>query len=154
MPFKAVAVLVLAKNRKGLYDETRVLFNRPNFNDHFICTGKKTVCSMVINSADEINAFKSALSPNAFDFVELTQNKKDSADWFRNSCAAKIQSDILVISGHFAGTFFGESGLNLPINDLESASCRSECDGILKRPKEVFLFGCNTLAGKKADQLD
>ena len=117
-----------------------------------LAEAKKTVCSMAINSSDEINAFKSELSPNDFDFVELTKNKSDGGDWFKNSCAAKVQCDVLIISGHFAGTFFGESGMNLPINDLENASCKSDCDGILKRPKEVFLFGCNTLAGKKADQ--
>lgn len=112
---------------------------------------KKNVCSITINSSDEINVFKSKLSPDEFNFIELTENQKGSTDWFKNSCASKVECDILLISGHFGGTFFGQSGLTLSINELEKASCSSECDGIIKKPKEVFLFGCNTLAGKNAD---
>ena len=32
---------------------------------------------------------------------------------------------------------------------LEEASCNNSCDGILKKPKEVFFFTCNVLAGKQ-----
>jgi hypothetical protein len=55
-----------------------------------------------------------------------------------------------VVSGHFSGSFHGQSGLNLTTNELESYSCNPKCDGILNNPKEVYLFGCNTLAGKSS----
>jgi hypothetical protein len=57
-----------------------------------------------------------------------------------------------VISGHFSGSFHGSTGLNLTTSELESYSCNPQCDGILNKPKEVFLFGCNTLAGKEGGQ--
>ncbi|MGE5086924.1 MAG: hypothetical protein ACM3MG_11530, partial [Bacillota bacterium] len=115
---------------------------------------KKTVCSMTINSDNEIEAFKKGLPKDQFDFVELTLSGKDSGDdqnWLRNSCKMGVKCDVLVVSGHFAGSFFGSSGLKLSIEDLESASCDQSCSGIFHDPKEVFLFGCNTLAGKNQD---
>ncbi len=115
----------------------------------FSADAKKTVCSITINSSDEIVAFKNSLSPKEFDFIELT-NKNDG-DWFNSSCRSKIQCDVLLVSGHFGGTFFGESGFALSMKELEEASCKSDCSGILKKPKEVYLFGCNTLAGKNTD---
>ncbi len=69
-------------------------------------------------------------------------------DWFLQACEKKISCDILVVSGHFSGSFHGSSGFSLSANDLESYSCNSKCHGILNNPKEVFLFGCNTLALK------
>ena len=110
---------------------------------------KKTVCTMTINSADEAKMFKKFLSPQEFNFVELTAS--DDSQWLSKACEKKINCDVLLISGHFAGSFFGSSRIRLPFEDLEIHSCKSECDGIFKRPKEVFLFGCNTLAGKGKD---
>ena len=34
---------------------------------------------------------------------------------------------------------------------LENHSCQKSCEGIFKAPQEVFLFGCNTMAGKEPD---
>ena len=113
---------------------------------------KKTICSMTINSEDEILAFKANLSAQDFNFIELTANDKDpETSWLKKSCQSGIQCDVLVISGHFAGTFFGSSKKTLSLKELENSSCLDECAGILKKPKEVFLFGCNTLAGKQKD---
>ena len=61
----------------------------------------------------------------------------------------------MVISGHFGGTFFSESGgsgYTLPTELLEEKACQNKCRGILSNVKEVFLFGCNTLASKKPDK--
>jgi hypothetical protein len=121
---------------------------------------KKNVCSITINSSDEIELFKKSLPAKNFNFIELTltpsEEKQDNFEernnWLMNSCRQGITCDILVISGHFGGSFFGKSGLKLPLETLESASCDKSCSGILHNPKEVFLFGCNTLAGKNQDR--
>ncbi len=110
---------------------------------------KKNVCMMTINSSNEADTFKKFLSPQEFNFVELT--KLDESQWLSKACEKKVNCDVLIISGHFAGSFFGTSRIRMPIEDLEIHSCKSECEGIFKRPKEVFLFGCNTLAGKGKD---
>ena len=118
---------------------------------------KKNVCAITINSNHEINLFKKSLSKEQWNFIELTDYAdKDTKDsnpnsWFLNSCKAKVTCDILVISGHFGGTFFGESAFKLPLEELEKNTCNTSCDGIINQPKEVFLFGCNTLAGKEKD---
>lgn len=124
---------------------------------------KKNVCAMTINSSDEIDLFKKHLSPEQFNFIELTEveDKKGSSSegrssneanaWLKASCRQGIKCDVLVISGHFGGAFFGSSGISLALEELETASCDSACSGILHKPKEVFLFGCNTLAGKEKD---
>jgi hypothetical protein len=119
---------------------------------------QKTVCTMTINSSDEKEAFVKNLSAKDFKFVELTKfdDPKQGADrstskWFENACQAQVQCDILVVSAHFGGMFFGSSGYHLSMEPLEKNSCSNSCDGILKHPKEVFLFGCNTLAEKNKD---
>ena len=107
---------------------------------------KKTVCSLTLSSTNEANTFAEKLSPKDFQFVELEDY------WaFNNACKRKIKCDILLISGHFGGSFFGHRGPSLKLSDLEYKSCDSGCDGIFKHPKEVFLFGSNTLAGKTKD---
>ncbi len=108
---------------------------------------KPTVCTITINSHDERQIFQSFLKDD-FNFIELTSG---DSDWFQNACEKKIKCDVLVVSGHFGGSFFGSSNYRLSLNTLQRASCQTACDGILKHPKEVFLFGCNTTAGKKAD---
>jgi hypothetical protein len=118
---------------------------------------KKNVCSITINSSEEINLFKKAFNPSQWNFIELTQIDdgsalKSTSNWFKNSCEKKIQCDILVLSGHFAGRFFGhDSGFSLTMEEIEMNSCSQDCGGIIHRPKEIFLFGCNTLAGKERD---
>ncbi len=123
--------------------------------------GTGTICTITLNSSDEKEVFKQQLK--GFQFKELVPDQKeDSKDassdprsWFQKSCEAfeaeNVQCDALVISGHFGGTFFGSSGKNLSLEDLEDASCNHRCDGVLKDPKAVYLFGCNTLAGKDQD---
>jgi hypothetical protein len=114
---------------------------------------KKTVCSMTINSNHEIELFKKHLPATDWNFIELVPGPADvvNQNWLAESCQKKITCDILVISGHFGGTFFGSSKYKLPIQDLETKSCDENCSGILHQPKEVFLFGCNTLATKQKD---
>lgn len=113
---------------------------------------KKTVCTVTINSSDEADSFKRHFNSNSWDFVELTDGfTGDSNNWFEQACEKKVKCDILIVSGHFGGTFFGESDLRLSMEDLEAASCSKKCSGIVKQPKEVFLFGCNTLASKTKD---
>lgn len=111
---------------------------------------KKNICAITINSENEFNSFRKTLPSEQFNFYELTSS--DSKNWFKNACASKIQCDVLIISGHFATQFFGDRGLNLTTQQLEENSCQQSCDGITQKPREVFLFGCNTLADKKPDQ--
>ena len=108
---------------------------------------KPTVCSMTLNSKDEREMFKKHLG-NAFNFVELVN--PDDEEWLKKGCESQIQCDILVVSGHFGGSFFGSSG-RLSMEALENSSCQSSCKGLFESPKEVFLFGCNTMAGKQPD---
>ena len=88
-----------------------------------------------------------------FNYVELTESAKgDSGEnWFDSACKSGVQCDSLVISGHFGGSFFGSSGKGLSPSSMEKHTCHKSCPGILTHPKEVFLFGCNTLAGKTPD---
>lgn len=72
--------------------------------------------------------------------------------WWRNAGRSGIQCDILLISSHFGGDLFGDhTRIRLSLSELEEASCNGTHDGILKHPKEVFLFTCNMLAGKQRD---
>lgn len=113
---------------------------------------KFTVCAITINSSEEKEVFRTNIEKDKKNFnpiIELTEFEGN--DWFEKACQSKVKCDQLVISGHFAGTFFGKSAKSLPIKTLESQSCSSTCPGILNDPYEVFLFGCNTLAGKEKD---
>lgn len=120
---------------------------------------KKNVCTITINSNDEMLLFKKYLNPSEFNFIELTDYRSDgpaggdssNKSFMMNACEKGIRCDVLLVSGHFAGKFFGSSDIDLSLQDLERASCSKACDGILKNPKEVYLFGCNTLAGKDQD---
>ncbi len=131
-----------------------------------------TLCTMTINSDDETKYFKKYYESLGYKSIELTtlEDKKSNPDsptreesyefedntvdesWFQTACKQKIKCDILLISGHFGGQFFGKSNLTLSIQTLEKNSCNESCPGILSAPKEVYLFGCNTLAGKAADR--
>ncbi len=113
---------------------------------------KKTACTITINSSDESDLFRAKLSDHQWNFIELTDPADPHGNWFQRACEKKIECDILIISGHFGGSFFGtESEVRLSMEALESRSCLPSCAGITKRPKEVFLFGCNTLASKEKD---
>ena len=131
---------------KSVYSQSTPTNNKPN--------QKPTVCTITINSSDEKETFQSYLGDD-FNFVELTEfGEKESynkTDWFTGACNKGIECDVLLISGHFGGSFFGSSGYRLAMEELQRSSCQKRCDGILKKPKEVFLFGCNTTAGKRPD---
>lgn len=111
----------------------------------------KTLCSLALNSSNEFQVFKKALEPQGFRAIELVP-ESNSNDWFLSACRSQIQCDILLISGHFGGLFFGEQKTQvLPLSTLERASCENSCSGLLRHPKEIFLLGCNTLATHTPD---
>lgn len=120
---------------------------------------KRNVCTATINSSEEKEAFMKHLNPKDFNFIELTsfkdkdQPEQNGEDWFRLACEAKVSCDVLIISGHFGGTFFSDKNQDLYLSSdlMEKQSCSKTCEGILSNPKEVFLFGCNTLATKDQD---
>ncbi len=108
---------------------------------------KSTVCTITVNSADEREAFRRNLPEDKFDFVELVEHGRP--DWLRSACAKKIRCDVLLISGHFAGTEFYSSqpvvNESLPVDELERVSCGGSCPQLFSHLKEVYLFGCDTL---------
>jgi HEAT repeat len=117
-----------------------------SFKERAVDGPQKNICSITINSDDEIKTFKNKFSSDGrFKFTELING---NVEWFDQACDSNIQCDVLVISGHFAGTFVGKSGHNLSLSQLEAKSCSKKCTGILEKPKEIYLFGCNTLASK------
>jgi hypothetical protein len=118
-----------------------------------------TVCSITINSDDEVRTFRKRLPASQFDFVELADAAPATPvdgepAWLAQACQSGVRCDVLVLSGHFANTYAGSSGttfagnagLSLPLEDLGRRSCDQSCPGILSNPLEVFLFGCRTLA--------
>ncbi len=106
---------------------------------------------MTFNSADEKQVFKQYLTPIGYEQIELVPANKDPL-WFTNACASTKSCDILVISGHFGGIFFGEqSSMTISLNELINARDKSLCPSILDKPKSVFLMGCNTMASKFPD---
>jgi hypothetical protein len=109
---------------------------------------KKTVCTVTVNSADEKEAFRKALGPGQYDFVELVEHGR--ADWLESACRRGVRCDVLVISGHYDGgnEFFSdrtEAREYLPVDELERVSCNGSCPGLFSQLKEVYLFGCNSL---------
>ncbi len=114
---------------------------------------KKTVCTITVNSADEKEMFRQRLPKDKFQFVELVEHGRP--DWLASACQTGVQCDVLVISGHFAGTnFFSEEIATqefLPVDEMERVSCSDSCPGMFSKLKEVYLFGCNTLNGEGLD---
>jgi hypothetical protein len=109
---------------------------------------KKTVCTVTVNSADEKEAFRKALGPGQYDFVELVEHGR--SDWLESACRTGVRCDVLVISGHYDGgnEFFSdrtEAREYLPVDELERVSCNGSCPGLFSQLKEVYLFGCNSL---------
>lgn len=112
--------------------------------------GTKTICSITINSDDEIKGFKEVLGNDPrFNFKELVNG---SDNWYDEACSSGVKCDAVVISGHFGGTFFSDkTPWRLSLAQIEKKSCAKSCAGVLEVPKEIYLFGCNTLA-TKADE--
>lgn len=104
-----------------------------------------TVCTITVNSADEREAFRELLPADRYRFVELAEHGR--RDWLGAACRAKVTCDVLVISGHFAGTDFYSSkhGEHLPVEEIERVACSGSCPGLFSQLKEVYLFGCDTL---------
>ena len=82
---------------------------------------KTTVCTVTVNSPDEREVFRESLPADRFDFVELVERGRP--DWLASSCRKGIQCDVLMVSGHFAGTEFYSSRFNvdetLPVDEIE-----------------------------------
>ena len=108
---------------------------------------KQTVCTITVNSPDEREVFRRYLPAERFDFVELVEH--GNPDWLAASCRKAVRCDVLLVSGHFAGTEFYSSRLQnnetLPVDVLERAACSDSCPGLFEDLKEVYLFGCDTL---------
>ena len=113
------------------------------------------VCSITVNSSDEMNIFVKNLDSSRFDFVEFVPpvhevEKYDGGRWFSHVCSSsRVSCDVLVISGHFAGMFLGtDNDYILSMSELEQMACQKNCSHIFENLKEVYLFGCNTMASK------
>ena len=124
-----------------------------------VAADRFNVCSITINSDDEIRTLKSRLPESEFRFVELTDYEHTTTadgdtSWFGRACRSGIHCDVLLVSGHFGNTwagnygttFAGSSGSSLSLEELEQQRCEQSCPGILGDPLEVFLFGCKTLS--------
>lgn len=107
----------------------------------------RTVCTITVNSADEREAFREHLPAEKFRFVELVERGR--TDWLASACRKQVRCDVLLVSGHFAGTEFYSSkpqaSESLPIEELERVACSQSCPDLFANLKEVYLFGCDTL---------
>ena len=108
------------------------------------------ICTMTFNSTEERGVLKSVYPTPMHKHIELVPNNKDP-HWFRNACQSNVRCDVLLMSGHFGGMFFGEKNSSiLSLDEIEKASCQQTCENILGA-KQVYLMGCNTLATKTPD---
>ncbi|HYD49052.1 MAG TPA: hypothetical protein VEB21_11920 [Terriglobales bacterium] len=125
-------------------------------------SAKYRVCAFAFHSPYELDAIKAALPPGDFVFTDLTPvapamsgtapgTQTLPPGWLTDRCRPDLRCDIVVLSGEFAGTFFGDYGASLELQEMEEASCQPSCQGLFRDPREVFLLGCNTLATKGAD---
>jgi hypothetical protein len=110
--------------------------------------GKRTVCTITVNSSNEKEMFRQRLPADQYEFVELVERGRP--DWLASACRQGIRCDLLVISGHFDGSteFYSDqvaASEFLPVAEMERASCSESCPGLFSQLKEVYLFGCNTL---------
>ena len=111
--------------------------------------GKRTVCTITVNSSDEKEMFKQRLPSSQYQFVELVERGRP--DWLDSACKQGVRCDLLVISGHFDGSteFYSDqvaASEYLPVAEMERASCSESCPGLFSQLKEVYLFGCTTLS--------
>jgi hypothetical protein len=110
--------------------------------------GRKTVCTITVNSPDERETFRRNLPADQYQFVELVERGRP--DWLASACRSGVRCDALLVSGHFDGgdEFYSDrldARESLPVDELERASCSDSCPGLFSQLKEVYLFGCNTL---------
>jgi hypothetical protein len=105
-----------------------------------------TVCTITVNSADERESFRKHLPAGDYEFVELVERGRP--DWLEASCRKQIRCDVLVVSGHFAGSEFYSSRPEvtetLKVDEIERVQCGESC-GLFSQLKEVYLFGCDSL---------
>lgn len=121
---------------------------------------KTTVCSMNLNSPDELEIMQKHLGTDDFEYIELGENPE-------TSCNKQFKCDIFMVSAHFGGIFFGEKfdkymtnekgekvaqtkRYEVGLDSLEKLSCSNKCGNIFNA-KQVYMFGCNTLNGRKKD---
>jgi hypothetical protein len=121
------------------------------------------VCFLSLNDPHEVEAFRSSLDPTRFEFVDILAAaeaartlekggiKDGAAPWLVGACRPDIACDLAVYSAEFAGRFFGKNGPSLSLQEMDEASCQARCRGLFRRPLEVFLLACNTLATKNED---
>ena len=112
-----------------------------------VWAGQATVCTVTVNSADEREVFRQHLPESRFKFVELVERGRP--DWLASACEKKVQCDVLVVSGHFAGNEFYSSRFDvnesLPVDEMERVACSASCPDHFANLKEVYLFGCDSL---------
>ena len=113
--------------------------------------GKRTVCTITVNSNDEREAFRRHLPEKDFQFVELVERGR--RDWLASACKQQVKCDVLVISGHFNGNDFFSDKLqvdeHLPVAEMERASCSDSCPGLFSQLKEVYMFGCDSMNSER-----
>ncbi len=110
--------------------------------------GKRTICTITINSDDEKETFRRHLPRDRFQFVELVE--KGRTDWLASACRRQVRCDVLVVSGHYnaGGDYYSDQLENaeyLSVSELERASCSASCPALFSHLKEVHLFGCESL---------
>jgi hypothetical protein len=107
---------------------------------------RQVVCTITVNSAEERDVFRRFLPAEQFDFVELVEPGRP--DWLASSCRRGIQCDVLLVSGHFAGSEFyssrPETRETLKVDEIERVQCSGSC-GLFSKLKEAYLFGCDSL---------
>lgn len=143
----------LVKNKSVLF--FFVLFNFSLSDGQEISRRQKDlvikICSITMNSGDEISYIRKKLNEDKkFKFIELSVLNQNP-NWFEYSCYEnqKESCDILLISGHFAGYFWGSSTPNLLLKShLENVVCQNLGSNLFSNLKGVFLFGCNTAVEK------
>ncbi len=119
------------------------------------------VCFLSVNDPGELAQFRTHLSAERFEFIDLAAAAAHprlpdaggaaAAPWLLDACSPDLTCDLVVFTGEFAGRFFGTRGVSLSLQELEEASCNARCAGLFHAPREVFLLGCNTLATKDPD---
>jgi len=121
------------------------------------------VCVISLNEPHELDVFRAYLEQSKFQFVDIRATAAASRppamgapggtsdSWLLDACVPETVCDLVIVSAEFAGRFFGKQGASLSLQEMEEASCQARCMGLFRRPREVFLLACNTLATKDED---